>query len=158
MQYLKPDSIIFISSPYSVGSANRNVRAQHDAFQALHLLGYKPLTPLVTHYHDIIYPMDYTEILMWCLAMVPLSHAILRLPGESTGSDMIAEEALKHGIPVIADFKGAMAAFMLPDQQTLTPDLGPRYQAMSGLRRMLKPKVTLSSSRRRKKRKPSPEA
>ena len=92
---------VFISSPYTLGDTAENVRAQHDAFDALISLGYIPFAPLLSHYQQLIHPISWQEWMDWCLVWVAQCEVVLRLPGVSKGADIECARADELGIPVI---------------------------------------------------------
>lgn len=100
---MKP--VIYIASPYRVGSQAANVSVQLDAGHRVMDLGAYPIVPLLTHYMDIYEPRDEQDWLDMGLEMVRRSDAVLRLPGYSVGADAEVEEARRYAIPVFFSFK-----------------------------------------------------
>lgn len=92
---------VFISSPYTLGDTAENVRAQHDAFNALMRLGHIPFAPLLSHYQQLVHPASWQEWIDWDLVWVGQCQVVLRLPGESNGADIECARANELKIPVI---------------------------------------------------------
>ena len=92
---------VFISSPYTLGDTAENVRAQHDAFNALISLGHIPFAPLLSHYQQMVHPISWQEWIDWDLVWVAQCQLILRLHGESKGADIECARADELGIPVM---------------------------------------------------------
>lgn len=92
---------VFISSPYTNGCQAANVREQHEAFDLLLRLGHFPFAPLMSHYHQIIFPVTYERWIAWDLAWIERCDCVLRLPGESPGADRECAHTEENGIPVI---------------------------------------------------------
>ena len=91
---------VYISSPYTIGDKHENVLRQINAFHALAVNGFTPFAPTLSHYIDIIYPMDYDWWLKYDIEWLEQCDAVLRLDGESLGADKEVEHAKKLGIPV----------------------------------------------------------
>lgn len=114
---------IYIAGPISKGDLATNVNQATAAFVALAKLGYAPMCPHWSVYahecdqgeffedenpkachavgwaegnHD----MTHADWLGIDLPWVEVSHAVLRLPGESTGADMEVAHAKANGLPV----------------------------------------------------------
>jgi hypothetical protein len=97
---------IYVSGPITKGDLRRNIKQATDAGIRLLRLGYAPLVPHLTCYmsgdapevlpcgtvHEDWYDSDFS----W----VAVSHAVLRLPGESDGADRETSLARNFGIPV----------------------------------------------------------
>ena len=91
---------IYVAGPYTKGDVEANVRRAITAANDLADLGYAPFLPHLTHYWHIQHYRPYD---FWCdldNQFLPHCDGLLRLSGESSGSD--AEEALARslGIPV----------------------------------------------------------
>lgn len=93
--------IIYIASPYT-SYANRQdaIDVQLDVFAMLLAAGHQPIAPLLSHYVDQRHPASYERWIEWYLAMVDVSDAVLRLPGESPGADREVDRAVDTGKPV----------------------------------------------------------
>jgi hypothetical protein len=93
--------IVYIASPYTSHADKQSaVDAQIDAAGQLLLAGYEPIAPLLSHYIDLRYPLPYARWMQWCMALVAVSDAVLRLPGASVGADSEVARAQELGKPV----------------------------------------------------------
>lgn len=52
-------SKVYIASPYTIGSKERNVMKQISVFHILAAHGHVPFAPLLGHYVDLVYPFSY---------------------------------------------------------------------------------------------------
>lgn len=96
---------IFISSPYTLGNQNENVRVQLDAFKFLLSEGFMPFAPLLLHFYDIVHPISYDECMKYCFEWLESCDYLLRLEGESKGADAEVARAIELGIPVFYSFQ-----------------------------------------------------
>lgn len=97
---------IYIAGPISKGILADNIRQGTDAAISLMRAGYAPFCPMLTCYmagstpaampHGTVHADWMGADLPW----VAISHAILRLPGESVGADMETALAESLNIPV----------------------------------------------------------
>lgn len=92
---------VYLAGPYSRGVPGRNVQEAIYAAGYLIRLGYAPLVPHLSHYIHDQFPQPYEVWLEICLAWIPCSEAVYRLPGESPGADRECELAASLGIPVV---------------------------------------------------------
>lgn len=116
---------IYIAGPISKGPLVANVNQATEAFVTLAKAGFAPFCP---HWSVYAKPCErFDDTANWIfddakcravgtiegnplmthadwmgidLAWIRVSDAVLRLPGESTGSDLEVQEAYKYGIPV----------------------------------------------------------
>ena len=92
---------IYISGPLtSSGDVIDNVDAAIEAAKHLIDLGYAPLCPHLTYYIDPSAEIDHSVWMEVDLPWVQTAHAILRLPGASTGAMIECDEARSWNIPV----------------------------------------------------------
>lgn len=117
---------IYIAGPISKGNLADNVNQATAAFVALAKLGYAPMCPHWSVYAKdcgagLFHEDEGTNWESYChvvgdaaghpdmthadwlgidLPWVEVSHAVLRLPGESTGADIEVEHAKTNGLPV----------------------------------------------------------
>jgi hypothetical protein len=100
---------IYIAGPITKGPLADNIRRATEAGVALLRAGYAPLVPHLTCYYGGPVPEVLpcgTRAEDWWAADLPwvaVSHAVLRLPGESVGADMETALAERLGIPVYHD-------------------------------------------------------
>lgn len=90
----------YIASPYTIGDAAVNVRAQMVAAHNLMDLGISPYAPLLSHFLHLHQPRQYEDWMAVDLAFLPMCDCVLRLPGESIGADRETSRAEMLGIPV----------------------------------------------------------
>lgn len=88
---------IFISGPYSIGDIEANVKRACDLANTLINLGYAPFCPHLFHY---LPHQPYNKWLEIDNAFLEVCAAVIRIPGESVGSDREVQLAEKLGIPV----------------------------------------------------------
>ena len=92
---------VFISSPYTIGDQDENVKVQMDVFNKLYSIGFIPFAPLLFHFQHNIHPLDYDEWLEIDFAWLDTCDFILRLPGDSIGADKEVKYAKDTGIPTV---------------------------------------------------------
>lgn len=78
---------IYISSPYTIGDAGHNIRAQIHAAEYIRSIGHIPYVPLLTHLWHLISPHEHDYWLEMDEVWVATCDALVRLPGESKGAD-----------------------------------------------------------------------
>jgi hypothetical protein len=91
---------IFISGPYTLGDVAQNVKRSMDMANALIELGYAPFCPHLTHFLHINNFQPYEKWLEIDSSFLEVCHAVIRMSGESKGSDKEVALAKKLGIPV----------------------------------------------------------
>jgi len=99
---MKKIKTVYISSPYSIGNKNTNVRNQLIAAERLRELNFVPFVPLLTHFWHLEYEHNWEwwmELDREYITELRFD-TILRLPGYSTGADEEVELAKSFGIPV----------------------------------------------------------
>jgi hypothetical protein len=99
---MKKIKTVYISSPYSIGDKEENVRDQIVVADRLREFGFVPHVPLLTHFWHLEYPHTgewWMELHKDYLVHMGFD-AVLRLPGESRGADEEVEFAKSVGIPV----------------------------------------------------------
>lgn len=124
---------IYIAGPISKGGLADNVNRATDAFVRLAKAGYAPMCPQWSVFSSPCVPvpagsvyvegeavqaigtalgtpgMTHADWLGVDLPWVVASHAVLRLPGESTGADLEVACAERHNIPVFHDLARLIA-------------------------------------------------
>jgi hypothetical protein len=91
---------VYISSPYTLGPQEENIKVQVDTFASLMDRGFYPFAPLLFHYVGIKHPRTYDQWMEQCLVWVLQCNAVLRLPGRSKGADIEVGLAKSKGIKV----------------------------------------------------------
>lgn len=93
--------VIYIAAPYSIGDKEENVRRAIDAADMVMNLGGAPVNPLLSHYHEQLFPRKYDEWMRVDFAILAKCDAVYRVSGESDGADAETTMAkMVHGIPV----------------------------------------------------------
>ena len=110
--------IVYISGPLSTGDLAKNIAASCEVYRELVRRGYAAICPHLSAFADfdrnsysIFGPVvvgkvepagiPYERWINCCLGLIPAVDVVLRLPGESNGSDRETELAKQHGIPVV---------------------------------------------------------
>ena len=91
---------VYISSPYTIGDKETNVRRQIDTAKELIDRGFCPFVPTLYHHVDMLYPYSWETWMEIDISWIKSCDCILRLPGTSKGADMEVEHALRSNIPV----------------------------------------------------------
>lgn len=102
---------VYVAGPYSKGSTRDNIITAVNAADELMALGYAPVLPHLSHFWDLLSPKPYEMWMELDFAYVARCHALLRLPGESSGADREVQLALDRGVPVfysVYELKEAM--------------------------------------------------
>jgi len=102
---------VYVAGPYTKPDPVTNTRAAIAAGNRLLDLGYAPFVPHLTHYWHLETPRPYEDWMQLDFEWVAVCHAVLRLPGESSGADREVSLARKLGIPVFESFAGLMEHF-----------------------------------------------
>ncbi len=91
---------IYVAGPYTKGDVEQNVYNAIVLANELKELGFLPFVPHLLHYWHLKFPLSYefcceldNEYLLCC-------DALIRIPGESLGSDAEEKLAMSRGIPV----------------------------------------------------------
>jgi hypothetical protein len=108
--------VVYISGPITHGDRNRHVFNGFDAMRKLIDAGFAPINPIATACHPFAWEPGYPHS-VWMeidLPLVALSHAVLRLPGESTGATRECLYAKHLGIPVFSEIDPMVDHFGLP--------------------------------------------
>lgn len=91
---------VYIAGPITLGDAAINVRNAIEAGTLLLDAGHAPYVPHLNHFWHLVFPRPYEDWLDLDNQFLPLCEALVRLPGESKGSDKEVALALSLGIPV----------------------------------------------------------
>lgn len=90
---------VYVAGPYSSdpeGNTNRAI----DVAESLRRAGLAPFVPHLYRWWDARHPMSYEDVMRMCFAWVSSCHALLRIPGASSGADREIVEAERLDIPV----------------------------------------------------------
>jgi hypothetical protein len=105
---IKRKPLVYIASPYTTGTTNRNVRAHLDTFDRLLVDDVvTPVAPLMATLADLIHPRSYQTWMKYDFEMIARCDALYHMDAvlgdyvmtTSEGRDMEVEHAIKIGIP-----------------------------------------------------------
>lgn len=96
---------VYIAGPYSKGDVGENVKNAMDVCSELINMGYAPFCPHLYHFAHIHYPQNYQTWLDIDIQFLKVCDALIRIPGDSPGSDKEIEIAENLGIPVYYSIK-----------------------------------------------------
>ena len=91
---------VYIAGPYTNGDVVVNVRNAIIAGNILVTDGHLPFIPHLFHLWHMVTPQDYAYWTKMDMEWIEVCEVLIRLPGESSGSDAEVEKAKKLGIPV----------------------------------------------------------
>jgi hypothetical protein len=91
---------VYIAGPYTKGDVALNVRAAIEAGDAVLKAGHLPFIPHLTHFWHLVCPGPYEQWIDMDLGWLPACDVLIRLPGESSGSDGEVAAAKKIGMRV----------------------------------------------------------
>ena len=91
---------VYIAGPYSKGDVMLNIREAIFAADWVLAAGHVPFLPHLTGFWHVISPKPYEAWLALDAAWLRQCEVLIRLPGESSGSDGEAAEAKTLGMPV----------------------------------------------------------
>ena len=91
---------VYVAGPYTKPSPSHNVHRAVEAANELLCAGLVPFVPHVAIVWDLISPKPYEQWLEYDFHWLEKCHCVLRLPGESAGSDREEDHARSKGIPV----------------------------------------------------------
>lgn len=91
---------IYVAGPYTKGDPEENAKNAISVGNKLMEAGYAPFVPHLTHYWHGLYPQPYQSWIDYDNEWLPPCHAVLRLPGVSSGADDEVCLANELGIPV----------------------------------------------------------
>jgi len=97
---------VYVAGPYSNDDTVLHVRNALDVADKLLKAGHAPFVPHLTMFWHLIHPHGYEEWLAYDRIWLLECEALLRLPGESDGSDREVMDAIGAGIPVYYGNKG----------------------------------------------------
>ncbi len=91
---------VYVAGPYAKGDQIVNTRDAVLAAKELWDAGFAPYCPHLTAFFHFLTPMSHDDWLEFDKEWVPTCHAVLQLPGESSGADGEVELAQSLSIPV----------------------------------------------------------
>ena len=78
---------VYVAGPISLGEPAYNVRQAVDAAEALLIAGAVPFVPQLMGSWEEVHPHTHAEWMRYDAAWLSVCDALVRLPGESVGSD-----------------------------------------------------------------------
>jgi len=95
---------VYVAGPYTAGQQVHNVRRMAILAMWLWKQGFTTYCPLLTHFLDYLYPMDYEDWLLFDMEWMRKCDCILWdrywCPGESKGAEREIAEMQRLGKPV----------------------------------------------------------
>ena len=91
---------VYVAGPYTLGDVATNVANAIEAGNGLLNAGHTPFIPHLTHFWHLLYPHLYGEWLAYDSVWLMACDALIRLPGDSRGSDAEVQLAQQLSIPV----------------------------------------------------------
>lgn len=92
--------IIYVAGPYTKGDVALNVKKAMEVSTELIKNGFIPYCPHLCHFLHIHEPQSYETWMEIGMAFLDKCDAMIRIPGESSGSDREVERAKELKIPV----------------------------------------------------------
>lgn len=97
---------VYVAGPISKGNVVANIRSAIDAAESIRQAGHFPFVPHLTTFtwyflHIDKLSLDDTSWSDWNLSWLECCDILVRLPGESIGSDREVAFAKSKGIPVM---------------------------------------------------------
>lgn len=92
--------IIYIAGPYSSGpdeNTRRAILVGHDVMDA----GHVPYVPHLSHFMELVRPRPYEDWMSMDLQIIPRCDCLIRLSGESSGSDREVALAIELHLPIV---------------------------------------------------------
>lgn len=99
---------VYVAGPYTKGDVAANVRAACQAGLEIVKAGHAPFVPHLCHFMHYLEPQRYEVWMAQDFEWVKACHALLRLPGESSGADREVALALQCGIRVYRDLNALL--------------------------------------------------
>jgi len=100
---------VYVAGPYTKGDVAVNVRAAIEAGQRIVEAGHTPFIPHLFHFWHLIFPGPYEQWTRMDFEWLECCDALVRLPGESAGSQAEEDRARHRGIPVFYDVASFLA-------------------------------------------------
>ncbi|MCU1329941.1 MAG: hypothetical protein JWN34_5311 [Bryobacterales bacterium] len=94
---------VYIAGPYSQGDVAENVRNAYVMANCLADMGFAPFVPHATHFWHLLFPRPYEFWLNLDNEFLPVCHALIRLPGASSGAEKEVLLAQQLQIPVFTE-------------------------------------------------------
>jgi hypothetical protein len=94
------DVRVYVAGPIALGPRGQNIQNAISAGEQLLRAGHYPFIPHLNGIWDVMYPGPAEKWLDWDFEWLRQCDALIRLPGESSGSELEIAEATRHGIPI----------------------------------------------------------
>ena len=102
---------VYVAGPYTKGDVALNVREAILVGDVLATHGFAPFVPHLTHFWHIVAPRTYQFWVDLDLQFLPACDALLRIAGDSPGSDHEEAVARELEIPVFYDIESLIGHF-----------------------------------------------
>jgi hypothetical protein len=102
---------IYVAGPYSKGDVAVNVKTAIDVGNQLADHGFAPYIPHFTHFWHMLHPRPYEFWLAHDNEFLPVCHALLRIPGDSSGGDAEVKLAESLNLPVFFTVEELLAHY-----------------------------------------------
>ena len=96
--------IVYIAGPYSIGDKIKNVNRAIWYGMRLIERGHAVIVPHLSHFIDVVYPINYKTWLKMDLVLLDKCDVVYRIEGDSKGADIEVDFALANNKPVFYDF------------------------------------------------------
>lgn len=94
---------VYVAGAYTKGDVALNIRRVIEVADKLVAAGHTPFVPHLYHLWHLISPKDYEVWMRLGQEWLLVCEAMIRLPGDSSGSDDEESVAWERGIPVYND-------------------------------------------------------
>jgi hypothetical protein len=112
---------VYVAGPYTKPSPLENVHKAIDAAEILLKHGFMVYVPHLTHYWEMYhYQHPYEWWLEFDKAWIRKCNAMLRLPGESNGSDLEVKYAQDHYMPVFFSIEELLKFYRVEEGSIIT--------------------------------------
>ncbi len=109
---------VYVAGPITLGDTTLNIRRGIEVGNTLLNIGHAPYVPHLTHFWQLMFPREYEEWLNLDNQFLPLCEALIRLPGESLGSDKEVSLAIDLGIPVYYGLEAFLSSNKNPTKES----------------------------------------
>jgi hypothetical protein len=92
--------LVYLSGPITLGDRDHNFKQASDMQRALMARGFAVVNPMLTMKLDWAWDVPHDDWMENDFPLIQRVDAMLRLPGESRGSDLEEAHARAYGIPV----------------------------------------------------------
>jgi len=118
---------VYVAGPISKGPLERNIRRALDVAAVLMANDFHPYVPHLCCFFDITHPHDYERWMELGFTFLSACHAVLRIEGESAGTDRECQYAEGLGIPVFYNIHDLIS---YRDEKSKVRELAPNLPRM----------------------------